>query len=254
MHMLRILTILVWLLVGRGVYAQEGQLTGQPTAGDQVQEVVEDSLDKIEAAADEVKASAGASRSVRRGSAFHIALNYSLLDLVVPSKKGATLAYVEDADTSYELEYLQGDIKVPFVVKDLGAFTETRISLVRRSYFETNSFNLVYGMSYIDSQLDIGSEDLSAWTGGAYPYLNLVEVRTLGFNVGLGNRWSFDSGFTIGADWFGWAQPIAVIKRDVPIKQYISNDKAKENLDDTVGLLAFLPRFYAAKLHIGWMF
>src|SRR5690606_30674611 len=139
--------------------------------------------------------------------------NYSPLDLLIPSKYGGTIGYTQNADTSWEFEYLKGSVSVPFLVDDLGKMTDERFSIIRRSYLGSNSFNISYGLTYFDFSMHLGNKLLDRVTGGGYPAIDLVEVQSLGLNLGIGNRWIFNKNITFGVDWISWAQPFYVMKK-----------------------------------------
>ena len=139
--------------------------------------------------------------------------NYSPIDLLIPSKYGFTLGYINNADKTWEFEYLRGSISVPFIIEDLGKMTDERFSVIGRSYFGSNSFNFSYGISYFDFSLHLGDKLLSRVTGGNYPSIDLVEVQSVGFNLAIGNRWSLNRNVTFGIDWISWAQPVYVLNQ-----------------------------------------
>jgi hypothetical protein len=93
---------------------------------------------------------------------------------------GFSLGLNNDGDKTWELEYLRGSISVPFIIEDLGKMTDERISIIGRSYFGGNSFNLSYGVSYFNFSLHLGDKLLGGLTGGAYPSIDLVEIKAYG--------------------------------------------------------------------------
>jgi hypothetical protein len=191
----------------------------------------------------------------RREKADYFALaNYSPLDLLIPSKFGFTLGYIKSADKTWEFEYLRGSISVPFIVQDLGKMTEERFSVIGRSYFGGNSFNFSYGLSYFDFSLHLGDKLLNRVTGGDYPSIDLVEIQTLGFNLAIGNRWSFKRKVTFGIDWISWAQPVYVTNKKSAFLDYASNQQDKDDVDAAMKLIAYFPRLAFLKLQLGILF
>lgn len=192
---------------------------------------------------------------VRREQANYFALaNYSPIDLLIPSKYGLTMGYIKSADKTWELEYLRGSISVPFIVEDLGKMTDERFSLIGRSYFGGNSFNFSYGLSYFDFSLHLGDKLLNRVTGGTYPSIDLVELQSLGFNLAIGNRWSFNRNVTFGIDWISWAQPVYAINKKSAFLDYASNQQDKDDVDKAIKLISYFPRFAFLKLQLGILF
>lgn len=191
----------------------------------------------------------------RREKADYFALaNYSPLDLLIPSKYGFTLGYIESADKTWEFEYLRGSISVPFIVEDLGKMTDERLSVIGRSYFGGNSFHVSYGLSYFDFSLHLGDKLLNRVTGGSYPSIDLVEIQSLGFNLAVGNRWSFNRNVTFGVDWISWAQPVYVMNKKSAFLDYASNQQDKDDVDKATKLISHFPRLAFLKLQLGILF
>lgn len=100
----------------------------------------------------------------RANSKYEGLLTYSPIDLIIPSKLGFTLGYIQNASSTWQLEVLRGSLSAPLFFTDIGKMTDLRISLLRRSYFKTNSFYLSYGFSYMNFSTKLGSEYISAAT------------------------------------------------------------------------------------------
>lgn len=191
----------------------------------------------------------------RRENADYFALaNYSPFDLLIPSKYGFTLGYIKSADKTWEFEYLRGSISVPFIVEDLGKMTDERFSVIGRSYFGGNSFNFSYGLSYFDFSLYLGDKLLNRVTGGSYPSIDLVEIQSLGFNLAIGNRWSFNRNVTFGIDWISWTQPVYVTNKKSAFIEYASNQQDKDDVDKAMKLISYFPRLAFLKLQLGILF
>jgi hypothetical protein len=191
----------------------------------------------------------------RRANSKYVALlNYSPLDLLIPSKIGLTLGLVNGTEQTWELEYLKGSVSVPFVIEDLGKMTDERISLIGRSYFNNNSFNFSYGLSYFDFSLHLGDKLLNRVTGGNYPSIDVVQVQALGFNMAVGNRWVFDKNMTFGVDWVSWAQPVSVIKKNSSFLDYATNQEDRDDVEKAINFISYFPRLAFFKLQFGMSF
>lgn len=83
------------------------------------------------------------------------------------------------------------------------------------------------------------------------PYLDLLEIDTIGPMASVGNRWSFDSGVMLGVDWFGWAQPLFVVKKR--LNSLITySESNRDAIDKATKTLTYFPRLHALKLQLGY--
>lgn len=253
----------VWFFIGIFTFSLAAQSTevssekkGQPPAQqEKTDKSVLDKAGKIAKDTTEQVSKNLAEARERREKADYFALaNYSPIDLLIPSKYGITLGYIESADKTWEFEYLRGSISVPFIVEDLGKMTDERFSAIGRSYFGGNSFNFSYGLSYFDFSLHLGDKLLNRVTGGSYPSIDLVEVQSLGFNLAIGNRWSFNRNVTFGVDWISWAQPVYVTNKKSAFLDYASNQQDKDDVDKAMKLISYFPRLAFLKLQLGILF
>lgn len=208
----------------------------------------------VDKATEVVSSALGETRARRGKNNYFILGNYSPIDLIIPSKYGATIGYIQNADKTWEFEYLKGSVSVPFLVRDLGEMSDERFSLIRRSHMGTNSFNLSYGLTYFDFSIHLGDKLLSRVSGGTYPSIDLVEVQSLGANFAIGNRWTFKHNITFGVDWFSWAQPIFVINKKSAFLDYASNQDDKDDVDTALKWISYFPRFAFFKLQLGMLF
>jgi hypothetical protein len=209
-----------------------------------------------EKAFQETKSFFAQTRGRREGADYFGLLNYSGLDLIIPSKIGGTIGLIQNASYSWEIEYLRGSVSVPWIIDDLGSMTDTRISLVRRSYALRNSFNVSYGLSYFDLTAHLGNKYLAALSGDAQSVYNvdLLKVEALGFNLGIGNRWTFQHDITVGIDWVVWSQPVFVTKEKNVFMDYATNPDKKDDVSSAVRGASYLPRLSFLKLQIGMLF
>lgn len=191
----------------------------------------------------------------RRASSDYIAmLNYSPFDLLIPSKIGFTLGFICNVDQIWEFEYLKGSVSVPFIIEDLGSMTDERFSIIGRSFLARNSFNFSYGISYHDFSLHLGDKLLNRVTGGSYPSIDVVQIQSLGFNLGVGNRWTFDKNITFGVDWVSWAQPVLITKKNSDFLNYATNEEDRDDVEKGIKFISYFPRLSFLKLQFGLSF
>ena len=179
---------------------------------------------------------------------------YSPIDLVIPSKLGLSLGLNNGGNNTWELEYLRGSVSVPFIIEDLGKMTDERISIIRRSYFGGNTFNVSYGISYFSFSMHLGDKLMNGLTGGAYPALDLVEIKSYGLNVGIGNRWIFNKNVSFGVDWISLSQPVMVTDKKSYFLDYASNQQDKDDVDKAMKVISYFPRIVLFKLQLGILF
>jgi hypothetical protein len=228
--------------------------TPEPTPVEEKKNVFQKTGDAVGDAAHSAGQIIGGGLERRSNSNFIVLANYSPFDMIVTNKIGATAGWVQNGNTTYELEYLRGSISVPIVIQDLGAMTDQRISLIRRSFFGSNSFNVSYGISYFDFNIHLGEALLNRASAGNIPSIDAVTMQSMGANFAIGNRWSFTQNITFGVDWFSWAQPLVTLKRDSAFTQYSANSGDRNDVDTALKVLSYLPRFAVLKLQLGMMF
>lgn len=250
--MLKKLSFLLVALLA--LHSQATEPASETAAGASQESPLQKASDAIHDASKKIEKGMNETRDRREAADYFVLANYSPIDLLIPSKYGVTVGLIKTADKTWEMEYLRGSISVPFIVEDLGKMTDERLSLIGRSYFGGNSFNISYGLSYFDFSLHLGDKLLNRVTGGTYPSLDLVEVQSLGFNFALGNRWTFQRNITVGIDWISWAQPLAVTSKKSSFLDYASNQQDKDDVDKALKLISYFPRFALVKIQLGILF
>src|SRR5690606_2711356 len=111
---------------------------------------------------------------------------------------------------SVEAEYGWGSFGVPAWIIDIAEINEQRYSLLARHY-TGNSFHFIYGLSHNEMEATVGSRYLQNAGAGARDVFN---VSGTGATLGLGNRWHWESGFTLGMDWLRVHVPLLNRKAD----------------------------------------
>ncbi|MCA2960919.1 MAG: hypothetical protein IOD12_11750 [Silvanigrellales bacterium] len=137
----------------------------------------------------------------------------------------------------------------PFVEHGTYSFlglASTRVRLGARGlFFPGNSFYLSGGLNY---EIYTGKQNFLGLEDGTYEGNHQqIEVE-----AGIGNRWMFNSGFTIGATWVGFSQGVVPIGmtssgNNLSVEdRKIKDDNLKENAQGT--------SLHFAKLLLGWSF
>lgn len=193
------------------------------------------------------------SRDLRAQNHHNVSFVYSLLDTWLPSKWGASYGYQSNPNGTWELEYLSGSY-APLGISELGEFSETRISLLYRSFSQRNTFHFTYGLNYSSLKLGIGDKLLSTITGGVVPGFDVMTVETLGFHWGLGNRWQVTPQFLINVDWFEVHIPLYTLESEAPFLEVNASQEDKEDIRDALDLIESIPTFSLVKFQLGYSF
>ena len=127
-------------------------------------------------------------------------------------------------------------------------------------YFIGNSFytRIGLGQRTVAADLNIKHRQID------YGIVGTIEANSMIFLFGLGNQWQFDSGFTIGAEWIGYTQPISSsssssLKSTGSAATGTDADKAdldkmKKDFEDTAESLGKAGSTRLLILSLGWAF
>lgn len=193
------------------------------------------------------------SADVRAQSKYSVMLVGSPVDLLIPYKLGGALGYISSSATTNELEYVGASISAPAFIEDIGGFHDSRWTLQQRLYSTHNSFNFHYGLAYFDISANVGSKYLASATN-LPANVNLMGTKSLGFMIGVGNRWVLGSGFSIGVDWISWSQPLLIVDKKSDLINYVQNSDDKRVLETAINVMTYFPRVTLLKLGIGFIF
>ncbi|MBX2987055.1 MAG: hypothetical protein KF802_04075 [Bdellovibrionaceae bacterium] len=222
------------------------------TVAESVKETAKEAGEKIDQAVVRVDERLTQARASRARGGWFAAVEYSYLDMILPSKFGLVVGKNRDQNTSWELEYLSGSIKPPGFLDRFGGLEEQRYSFLWRKYLGTNSFNLFAGVHYGKFTIQIGDAMLSRVAGT--PTIDAMRLEAFGGTVGLGNRWTLKNGLTFGVDWLSWAQPLVVISRKAAFIDEAGTADDGSDARSAMNLVSYFPRFSAVKLHLGYSF
>ncbi len=173
-------------------------------------------------------------------------IQYGPVDLLLPSKIGASVYW-----DGWEFEYLGSSIKVPWILKDLGAMSDKRFQILRRSSLA--GWQFAWGVSYNSFQVSLGDSLLNRLSGGTYPSVDLIEISTLGAVATFGYRHQWNN-WLAGVELVSWAQPIFTLKSSAPFLNSVSNEDDRAAVQTTVDLIRFFPRWSVAKVSVGYSF
>lgn len=191
------------------------------------------------------------SRTHRGNSTGTIMVGYQLVTSWLPSKK--TISYTHNFNEAWSLEgeYSWADISVPsFIGFDLGGVKEKRYTLHARR-FVGNSFHFTFGGVYSQFEAGLGGSvadqfgnDISGEVG----------AENLGVTGGMGNRWQWGNGFTLGIDWLRINIPVVDTRnRDNIIKRF-GNEGDQEDVKKVIRGFNRIPTFVLFGLNLGYSF
>ncbi len=180
--------------------------------------------------------------------------NYSYLDLIIPSKYGFTAGIFSTEDESWELEFLRGNLSVPFLIKDLGSMSDDRISVIHRPLSSKTAFNFSYGLSFFSFTTHVGDKLLNRLSGGRFTSVDLINIQSLGFHLGLGHRWTFNENIILSIDWISWGQPLINLKKESSFLDYADNPEDRSEVESLIKVTSYFPRLSLLKVQFGMSF
>ncbi len=172
----------------------------------------------------------------------------------IPAKLGISYTYSPDATESWEISFNRGKISTPFFIPDLGSISDSHISLLYRSYSNRNSFSIIYGLNYYEFDAHLSRKYLSSISSGDPSDFNVLNVQSIGATVGLGNRWQFENGLSLGVDWFHLNVPLNVFKTKAAYLSSDADQADKNEIENVLDILKRVPTFDFLKLQIGYTF
>lgn len=221
--------------------------TEEPSATDTIKRHVDDSLKTANQVLTE-------SADLRTTKDYGLFLNYSPIDLIIPSKIGGSF-YIASADkmNQYEFQFLTSTLAISSSV-DIASMTEQKFSVFNRNFYQGSNFNWYYGVSYATLEAKLGSEYMNSIPPSQRIDSEMMKIHVVALDIGVGNRWYFENGVNFGVDWIGASQPIATVKKDQHFTDYTTNQNDKDDLEKFLSLMTSLPRIYLLKLQLGYSF
>lgn len=168
----------------------------------------------------------------------------------VPFKKQFTYTYYNNADWAFELEHSFGSVGLGLASVDLAELEEKRTTLIIHRYVG-NSFHWDFGPYHHDTRARAGRNVRK----------EMVETEVASFGVkgfgvafGLGNRWQWDNGFTLGIDWLRLNIPLVVTENDNKIVKYISDEGESDDVKTVIKYFSRVPTFSLLGIRLGYSF
>lgn len=190
------------------------------------------------------------SQENRSKSLGSLMVGYELIATWVPFKKTVSYTHIFNEKWNLEFEYSWSRINFPFYVIDIGEISEKRYSLLARR-FVGNSFHFIFGAQQSDLRVKVG-DDILRRIGSSS--INAFEVRSLGAAVGIGNRWQWQNGFTLGVDWFRMNVPLFDKRVDSDILNKIQNNNDLNDVKNVITKFKNIPTFVLLGISLGYTF
>jgi hypothetical protein len=185
----------------------------------------------------------------------HLSLFYLPLDigLVLPTKRGFALSWIANEDLTIEAEYLSGSYGLGFLSVDLVSLSES-LTTVRARYYPWNSLNFFAGFAERDYRFGVGPEIQDKIANYSRTELPRLSIKNQVLSLGVGNRWQFDNGITIGVDWFEWVKGIGRGEIDEDVTGLIKDPKYKASMQNVLNYMRYGSTFNALKVQLGYSF
>lgn len=207
-------------------------------------------IKKIEKAAEEIKHQVRNTDFHREHSRHTFMAGYEFISSWLPFKLTGSYTRILNKQWSIEAEAGRGYFGTGVVAIDLASVTEYRYSLLGRRY-NGNSFNTIIGIYKDDFRAKLGSDMLDDMSDTS---IDDFRIEVIGLALGIGNRWQWGNGFTLGVDWIRMNAPIFDRKTDDEIVNNIENESDRDAIKSGVDKVSKVPTFVLLGLYLGYTF
>ncbi len=222
-----------------------GKTTPKKTAASELDSSVDESMGR------------DSSQNARASQKANVDLLYSPASQFVLSY-GAAASYNIQPNLAAGLTVLTGSRSISESTTDGGLTISSSAKLDGMAaygygrYFFGNSFNVTGGLGLRSATIkyEVDAPSIVTHVDGK------IDIQSIVLPVFIGNRWTWDSGFTIGCDWIGIMIPISGSTKG-SINGTLTNDSMKKLNQDLVDLGDSLAHTTSTTLFltsIGWAF
>lgn len=184
----------------------------------------------------------------RRAANHSLMVGYQFLTTWLPGKFAANYTYIHSERWSWDLEFATASIDTPITGVDLGEISEKRYSIMARRYVG-NSFHFIFGGIYQDFSARASGKIISQGVDVA-----TFGAESAGATLGIGNRWQWKNGFTLGVDWLRINVPLYTTKVENDILDDIDNKSDSEDVKKVIRAFNRIPTFVVFGLNLGYSF
>ncbi|MCO5114319.1 MAG: hypothetical protein M9899_09090 [Bdellovibrionaceae bacterium] len=213
---------------------------------------VQGAVDAAQGAVNYVSNVIGESKVRRANSDWLVLVNYSPIDILLPNKYGLTLGWIVDPSTTYELEYVRSDVSIFF--DEIGSLSEERISLLKRSYKSRNSLNITYGLVFFNFGVHLSDALMDGISPIYASTARELVQQSLGFHIGVSNRWTIKKNMTFTVDWVSWSQPVFELYKYERFTDHTSDHNDKDDVKKVMRFASYFPRLTFLKMQFGMSF
>lgn len=221
---------------------------------DKTSETAKGTYDSAAAKAHEFKSNLDATRENRGETKWSIVGEYSLFETWVLSKKAIAITYNETSANSCEFEYATGSLGWGAFGIDIGEIKEQRYSLLSRSYVNRKTWSFITGIYYNKINVQLGNALLVTVVGAQQASVKFLELDTVGFTWGFGQRWQTQKGYVWGADWFTIHVPLFVTEESAPFLDASSSEERRKDVGAALNFFKRIPEFAVIKIQLGYSF
>lgn len=179
-----------------------------------------------------------------------VMLGYQVLTTWIPFKWTASYNHIFNKKWTAELEYTRGNFGIGAFGFDVASVSENRYSLLARRYLG-NSFHWILGAFKNDFHAELGSSIVNDMTNTS---IDDFRVQGIGVTVGIGNRWQWGNGFTLGLDWIRMNVPLLDKKVDNKVLDRIDDNSDLSTVKKYIRRIENVPTFVLLGINLGYTF
>ena len=189
-------------------------------------------------------------RQLRYDKSVNLGVSWGLMSMWLPSKLGVNLSYNFSERKTITAEYQSQSIKFPVFSIDLGGIRESKYGVILKSFGDSQSFYLSYGLMKYDFRASLS---LSMFPGASVPIAPLFDFGSFGFQFGLGNQFTWENGLSLGIDWFSIYFHSFGKTKNTEIFNYM-NASDRDKANTTIDLIYNIPIFEILKIQLSYAF
>ncbi len=186
----------------------------------------------------------------RSNSKNTLMLGNQIITTWIPSKYTGSYTYNFNEKWSLEGEYSWASFSTKFVGIELGEISESRSTLQAR-YYLSNSFHFSFGGVYSRFSAKLGNDYLDTLGN---KITTGFSAENLGVTLGIGNRWQWSNGITLGVDWIRINYPLVTTKIDDNSLNDVADSADRSDLKDSLKTFNRIPTFVLFGLNVGYSF
>jgi hypothetical protein len=210
-----------------------------------------EAIQKKEAIKDETETTVQvrSSKQLRYTKPVGAGISWAPVSMWMPSKIGGSVSYNFSDKRTIVGQFESASIKVPTFKIDLGGIRESKYGVVLKSFGDSNSFYLSYGLLRysFNASLNLSLFPVSV------PIAPVFDINSFGFQFGMGNQWSWENGLSLGIDWFSIYFHSFGKSKNTEIFGYM-NQNDRDNANALVDAIYNIPLIEVLKIQLMYGF